>query len=87
MCPPSRSASPLYKDRLSRECDWYDPMRVGRRHDVNLFEILGFTWDRDLIPDTVPIHSVERSCFRFHRMLPEFVWDAGVPRGKSLYLS
>ncbi len=56
-------------------------MRVGRRHDVNLFEILGFTWDRDLIPDTVPIHSVERSCFRFHRMLPEFVWDAGVLEG------
>lgn len=29
----------------------------------------------------VPTHSVERACFRFHKMLPEFVWDAGVLEG------
>ena len=49
--------------------------------DVNLFEALGFDWDRTVIPHDVPVHSVERACFRFHKMLPEFVWDAGVLEG------
>ncbi|NNN12885.1 MAG: Fic family protein [Acidimicrobiaceae bacterium] len=48
---------------------------------MDLFEVLGFNWDRTVIPDEVPIHSVERACFRLHRMLPEFVWDAGVLEG------
>lgn len=33
------------------------------------------------MPEHVPVHSVERACFRFHKMLPEFVWDAGVLEG------
>lgn len=49
--------------------------------DVNLFEALGFVWDRTGMPHDVPVHSVERACFRFHKMLPEFVWDAGVLEG------
>lgn len=45
---------------------------------MELFTELGFCWDREKIPQQIPIHSLERVCFRFHRMLPEFVWDAGV---------
>ena len=51
--------------------------------DVNLFEALGFDWDRAVMPNDVPVHSVERACFRFHKMLPEFVWDAGVLEGNQ----
>ena len=46
-----------------------------------LFDDLGFRWDRSSVPSTLPAHSVERACFHFHRMLPEFVWDAGVLEG------
>ncbi|MHB8189953.1 MAG: Fic family protein [Ferrimicrobium sp.] len=48
---------------------------------MNLFEALGFGWDRTIMPGEVPTYSIERACFRFHRMLPEFVWDAGVLEG------
>jgi Fic family protein len=48
---------------------------------MELFESLGFSWDRALVPHRVPINSVERACFRFHKMLPEFVWDAGMLEG------
>ncbi len=53
---------------------------------MDLFEALGFRWDRaaflKMVQDgTVRAHSVERACFRFHKMLPEFVWDAGVLEG------
>jgi prophage maintenance system killer protein len=46
-----------------------------------LFETLGFQWNRDSVPREVPRASVERVVFRFHRMLPEYVWDAGVLEG------
>jgi hypothetical protein len=46
-----------------------------------LFETLGFQWDRDSIPREVPRASLERVVFRFRRMLPEYVWDAGVLEG------
>jgi Fic family protein len=48
---------------------------------VELFTALGFHWDRAAVPSTLPTHSLERVCFRFHRMLPEFVWDASVLEG------
>ena len=48
---------------------------------MNLFDALGFRWDRSALPQDMPAHSVERACFRFQRMLPEFVWDAGVLEG------
>lgn len=48
---------------------------------MSLFDALGFRWDRSLVPGHVPVHSTERVCFRFHKMLPEFVWDAGVLEG------
>jgi hypothetical protein len=46
-----------------------------------LFDTLGFNWDRDSVPREVPYASPERALFRFHRMLPEYVWDAGVLEG------
>jgi hypothetical protein len=49
--------------------------------NMELFKKLGFKWDREIIPQVVPTHSVERACFRFHKMLPEFVWDASVLEG------
>lgn len=48
---------------------------------MSLFDALGFGWDRSAVPDSVPTHSRERVCFRLHKMLPEFVWDAGVLEG------
>lgn len=51
---------------------------------MNIFEALGFQWDRTRVPNTIPVYSVDRTCFRFHRMLPEFVWDAGVLEGNPL---
>lgn len=48
---------------------------------MNLFDAFGFRWDRSAVPTTVPSHSLERVCFRFHKMLPEFVWDASVLEG------
>jgi len=46
-----------------------------------LFDSLGFRWDRSAAPTFIPSHSVDRVCFRFHKMLAEFVWDASVLEG------
>jgi len=46
-----------------------------------LFDSLGFSWDRGFVPRELPHASVERAAFRFARMLPEYVWDAGVLEG------
>jgi len=46
-----------------------------------LYDGVGFSWDRGSVAGDVPVHSVERVCFRFHRMLSEFVWDAAVLEG------
>ena len=46
-----------------------------------LFDTLGFQWNRECIPREIPRASVERAVFRFHRMFPEYVWDAGVLEG------
>jgi Fic family protein len=48
---------------------------------MNLFSALGFQWDRSALPAAPPVHSIERAAFRFHRMLPEFVWDASMLEG------
>ena len=48
---------------------------------MELFSALGFHWYRAAVPGSVPVHSLERVAFRFHRMLPEFVWDASVLEG------
>lgn len=48
---------------------------------MQLFDALGFSWDRSAVVTSVPVHSLERVCFRFHKMLPEFVWDASMLEG------
>jgi Fic family protein len=45
------------------------------------FDQLGFQWERSAVPVQIPRSSVERAVFRFHRMLPEYVWDAGALEG------
>ena len=48
---------------------------------MTLFDALNFQWDRSAVPTIIPFHSIERVCFRLHKMLPEFVWDASVLEG------
>lgn len=48
---------------------------------MTLFDALGFTWNRETVPNIISAHSIERVCFRFHRMLAEFVWDASMLEG------
>lgn len=48
---------------------------------MGLFGALGFRWDRSAVPAVIPSYSIERCCFRFHKMLSEFVWDASVLEG------
>jgi len=51
---------------------------------MSLFDALGFHWDRSVVPTAVPTHTLERVCFRFYKMLPGYVWDAGVLEGNPL---
>lgn len=48
---------------------------------MELFDSLGFQWNRGSVPRQFPRASLERVVFRFRRMLPEYVWDAGVLEG------
>lgn len=52
--------------------------------DTTLFNALGFRWDRSAVPTEIPQRSPERVCFRLHKMLAEFVWDAGVLEGNPI---
>ena len=49
-----------------------------------LFAALGFSWRREDVAADVPTYSVERACFRFHKMLAQFVWDASRLQGNPL---
>jgi Fic family protein len=49
--------------------------------DKTLFQMVGFEWDRSIVPAHVPVHSVDRAVFRFHKALPEFIWDASMLEG------
>jgi Fic family protein len=48
---------------------------------MDIFDNLGFHWTRDAALFDAPRASVERAVFRMHRMLPQYVWDAGVLEG------
>ena len=48
---------------------------------TDIFDTLGFRWDRDALPSDIPVHSRERVLFRFKKMMPEVVWDASVLEG------
>jgi hypothetical protein len=54
---------------------------LTRSDNMTLFDALGFRWDRSAMPTSVLSHSLDRVCFRFYKMLPEFVWDASVLEG------
>lgn len=49
--------------------------------DEKLFEAIGFDWDRSAVPADIPIHPIDRVCFRFKSMLAEYVWDASMLEG------
>ncbi len=49
-----------------------------------LVEALGFSWNRATVTAVtaqIGVHTVERAVWRYHRSLPEFVWDAAVLEG------
>src|SRR5262245_44101999 len=48
---------------------------------TTLFDSLGFQWTRDASLFDLPRVSLELAVFRMHRMLPQYVWDAGVLEG------
>lgn len=51
---------------------------------MSLFQALGFQWDRSVLPSTIPVHPVERVCFRFHKLEAGFIWDAAQLDGNPL---
>lgn len=51
---------------------------------MSIFEVLGFTWGRSMMPLSVPVHSLERVCFRFHKQEAGFIWDAAQLEGNPL---
>ena len=59
----------------------YGDVNENRTEPSRMKEALGFTWDRLVVPREVPTSSVARACWRLHRMLPEFVWDAAALEG------
>lgn len=52
--------------------------------DEYLFSAFGFRWDRSIPPAPATTYTIERTSFHFHRMLPEFIWDAAVLDGSTL---
>jgi len=54
------------------------------RWDVELFDCLGFKWNRSVIPSDMTVLPVERVIFHFYRSLPEFVWNAGALEGNPI---
>lgn len=51
---------------------------------MSIFEKLGFTWDRSMVPLSVPVHPLERVCFRFRKQEAGFIWDAAQLEGNLL---
>ena len=46
--------------------------------DKELFDSLGFYWNRLMIPENVPIHNINRVCFRLQKMLAQYIWEASI---------
>lgn len=53
----------------------------GSGKSTDLFNSLGFQWNREAIPQNAPVHDVNRACFRLQKMLAQYVWDAVVLEG------
>jgi len=47
----------------------------------NIFDSLGFVWDRIVVPKNVPVHETARVTFRLKKMLAQYVFDASVLEG------
>ncbi len=52
-----------------------------------LFDALGFRWDRSRLPKIVPALSVDLACFKLHKSLSQFVWEATLLEGLSFTFS
>lgn len=52
----------------------------------NIFDPLGFTWNREAVPSSPPPLPIDVVCFRMKKMLTEFVWDAAVLEGNPFTL-
>ncbi len=61
--------------------DTHDDDNTGCNDPAELFGALGFRWDRSTLPTSVPVHDVNRACFRLQKMLAEYVRDASVLEG------
>lgn len=64
-------------ERKIEICCQYHVEELGTDMGINMFDLLGFRWDRSDVP-CFPVFSLDRVCFEFKRALPSFVWDAGV---------
>ena len=53
---------------------------------MNLFESLGFTWDRKNAAIELPVHSKNVVAFSFHKNMAEFIWDAAMLEGNPCTL-
>ena len=40
---------------------------------MTLFDALGFRWNRSAVPTSITAHSIERVCFRFHKMRDDLI--------------
>ncbi|MGE0233348.1 MAG: Fic family protein [Flavobacteriaceae bacterium] len=49
--------------------------------DEQLFEAVGFTWDRATVPKRLPPPDIKRAVWRLQRSLAEYVYDAGQLEG------
>jgi hypothetical protein len=43
--------------------------------NANAIGNLGFIWNSQVMPTSVPSRSVEWACFRMYKMIPEFAWE------------
>lgn len=53
---------------------------------MDIFNTLGFKWDRKQAEIELPVYSTEVVCFDFHKNMAEFVWDASMLEGNPCTL-
>ncbi|WP_459190604.1 Fic family protein [Ralstonia pseudosolanacearum] len=55
--------------------------RIFTGKDSELFNSLGFDWDRSALPKNVPVHEITLACSRLQSMLATYVFDASFLEG------
>ncbi|WP_334023210.1 Fic family protein [Burkholderia gladioli] len=55
--------------------------RIVTEKDSDLFNALGFDWDRSVLPKYVPVHKISHACTRLQSMLATYVFDASFLEG------